>query len=381
MTPGARAAAAAGILDAVLGGSSAERALTAWGRDSRYAGSGDRAAVRDLVFSALRRRRSAGWAGGGDTGRALVLGLARGEGSDVARLFTGPPFAPDPPRPAEAEPEAPMPELVALDCPDWLAPPLRASLGAAFAPVLEELRHRAPVFLRVNLARTTRATAARMIAAEGIETVEHVTVQSSLEITANARKIRTTRAYLDGLVEVQDAASQAAVLALGEVAGLRVRDVCAGGGGKALALSARGARVVASDVDPKRMRDLPARAERAGARIEISDGSPVPCDLILIDAPCSGSGTWRRNPEAKWALDAASLRSFTETQAGLLRAHAAEAGRIAYMTCSILTAENDAVTAAFLASHPGWRIRETRSWLPSSAGDGFFLADLEKTGG
>jgi 16S rRNA (cytosine967-C5)-methyltransferase len=390
VTPGARAAAAAAILDRHLGGEPAERALTNWARGSRYAGSGDRAAVRDLVHDALRRRRSAAALGGAATGRGLILGLLRDRGDDPAALFAGVGHAPASLTPAEAAHlarPADLPELAALDCPDWLAAPLRASLGDRFAPVMAALRDRAPVWLRVNAARATPAAAAARLAADGIETRPHPQLRGALEVVANARRLRASQAWRDGLVELQDIAPQQAMASLPLEPGMRVLDFCAGGGGKALALAARvpGARMFAHDAAPRRMADLPARAERAGARIVVLSPAAAaatgPFDLVLCDVPCSGSGAWRRDPEAKWRLDPAGLARLGLLQTEILDAAAtlvAPGGTLAYATCSLLDVENGDRIARFLRRAPGWRLTGQQRFLPPDDGDGFFLATLER---
>lgn len=388
MTPAARLAAAIAILDQVREGAPAERALTNWGRASRFAGSGDRAAVRDHVFDVLRCRGSFAALGGGESGRALVLGLARAQGLDIAALFTGEGHAPAPLSEEEAARLAqPLPDegaLADLDWPDWLRPQLQADLGAAYAAVSARMRARAPVFLRVNLARGDRAAAQAALALEGIATRPHPLAETALEVTGGARRIQASAAYRDGLVELQDAASQAAIAQVPVAAGMRVLDYCAGGGGKALALAARApkARIEAHDIDPGRMRDIPVRAARAGARISTVAPGRLgrDYDLVLVDAPCSGSGTWRRTPEAKWRLTPDRLAELCTLQAQILRAAAARVapgGRLLYMTCSLLDAENAAQAEAFVRE-TGWQLAEQRRFTPLDGGDGFFAAQLER---
>lgn len=388
MTPAARLAAAIAILDQVREGAPAERALTNWGRASRFAGSGDRAAVRDHVFDVLRCRGSFAALGGGESGRALVLGLARAQGLDIAAFFTGEGHAPAPLSEEEAARLAqPLPDegaLADLDWPDWLRPQLQADLGAAYAAVSARMRARAPVFLRVNLARGDRAAAQAALALEGIATRPHPLAETALEVTGGARRIQASAAYRDGLVELQDAASQAAIAQVPVAAGMRVLDYCAGGGGKALALAARApkARIEAHDIDPGRMRDIPVRAARAGARISTVAPGRLgrDYDLVLVDAPCSGSGTWRRTPEAKWRLTPDRLAELCALQAQILRAAAARVapgGRLLYMTCSLLDAENAAQVEAFVRE-TGWQVAEQRRFTPLDGGDGFFAAQLER---
>ncbi len=381
MTPGARVAAAIAVLDRVLAGAAAEKALVNWARGSRFAGSGDRAAVRDLVFDALRRMRSCAALGGGMTGRGLMLGLARAQGADVAGLFTGQGHAPAPPLPQEA-PRA-MTGAEALDCPDWLEDPLRAALGPDFAPVMQAMQARAPVFLRVNTRKAGLAQAQAMLAAEGIATRPHPLAATALEVTDGARRLAGAAAYTGGVVELQDAASQAVVAALPLADGMRVLDFCAGGGGKTLAMAAA-ARLdlTAHDAHPQRMADLPARAARAGVTVRLCDAARLKggFDLVLADAPCSGSGAWRRQPEARWRLNPAGLAALTVTQDAVLDAAAAQVrpgGWLAYATCSLLPAENADRIAAFLARTPGFALRHSLHLTPLDGGDGFYLALMQ----
>lgn len=378
MTPAARLSAAIEILDRWLAGMPAEKALVNWARYSRFAGSGDRAAVRDLVFEAIRCRRSFAAQGGGDTGRGLILGGLRDAGTDPAALFTGEGHAP---APAQEEGRTPV-GMEALDCPDWLAPDLQASLGDAFAPVMKALRHRAPVFLRAN---GPRAAAIARLAADGIAAEPHPLAASALRVTEGARRIQTSAAYLHGVVELQDAASQAVVEALPLRDGDEVLDFCAGGGGKSLAMAAR-ARIAltAHDADPRRMADLPQRAKRAGVKVRQADTATAlsrQYDLVLADAPCSGSGSWRRAPEGKWLLTPERLAQVVAVQAGILDQlvpSVRAGGALAYATCSLLRAENEGQAEAFLARHPGWTCERSLTLTPLDGGDGFHLSLLRK---
>lgn len=380
MTPAARAAAAITVLDRILAGTNAEQALTNWARASRFAGSGDRAALRDLVFQALRCRRSFAALGGAQDGAGLIRGLLRAEGTDPATIFTGEGHAP----PADLRLGRPPTEAEALDLPDWLIPRLRDSLGDDLAPVAQALQARAPVFLRVNLARLTRDEAAQALAGEGIATIFMPLANSALQVTEGARKIQNSRAYAEGLVELQDAASQAVVQALPLADGMRVLDHCAGGGGKTLAMAARARlRLFAHDISAQRMRDLPARAARAGVKVVLTENpeKTAPYDLILADAPCSGSGSWRRDPQGKWALTAERLDQIKALQSGILDRIApmvAPQGVLAYATCSLLAEENGGQIAAFLSRHPGWTLQRELRLTPLDGGDGFYLALLTR---
>ena len=378
MTPAARLSAAIEVLDRVLAGAALEQTLVNWGRANRYAGSGDRHAVRDLVFDAWRCRRSYACLGGGETGRGLVLGGQRA-GGDVA-LFSGVGHAPGVVTQSDA---GQVPEgLVACDCPDWLGTDLQASLGADFVPVLQAMQQRAPVYLRVNTARITVERAQQGLAQEGIATQVLPDVRTALEVTDHARKVSASQAYLDGLVDLQDMSSQAVIQTLSLTPHMHVLDYCAGGGGKTLAMAAHlQTPVQAHDAEPRRMADLQARAIRARARVTIIKTPKGPYDLVLADAPCSGSGSWRRDPAGKWALTPDRLAQLCAVQARVLDAAAslvAAHGTLAYATCSLLTCENQAAIDAFLTRTKGWQMAAQHQWTPLSGGDGFYLALLKR---
>lgn len=384
MTPAARMQAAVEVLDAFQAGEPAERALTNWARAHRFAGSGDRAAIRDLVYHALRRLRSLSVRGGGVDGRSLMLGWCLEQGVDTAQIFGADRHAPA----ALTEDEraqisaAPQPTGAdALDMPDWLCPALADSLGDDLPALAAALRNRAPLFLRVNALRGDVAGALAALAEDRIAADVMQKVSGALKVTENERKLASSRAYVEGWVEIQDLSSQAAVMALPDPAGLRVLDYCAGGGGKALALAARGACVTAHDISAARLAPLAARADRAGADVATVAPGRVSgrFDLVVVDAPCSGAGTWRRTPEAKWRLTPDRLADLCRLQAEVLdqaARHVAPGGSLAYITCSLLRAENDDQVAAFAQRH-GWQVATIRRFSPLEAGgDGFFLSIL-----
>jgi 16S rRNA (cytosine967-C5)-methyltransferase len=383
MTPGARVAAAIEILHDMSEGLAAEQALTRWARRSRFAGSKDRAAIRDHIFDVLRCQRTAAHYGGGTSPRSLMIGMLHQQGVDLETLFTGDGHAPVPLAPTEGDfPLAPTERGVVWNLPDWLLPEFEESLGEGAEAAALASQSRAPVHLRVNTAQTDRAAAAAELASEGIETQNNPLCDTALTVLEGARKIRNSNAFLEGRVELQDAASQA-ITALLPKAG-RVLDYCAGGGGKALALAADAQTdVFAHDIDPRRMADLPARAGRAGARITQVATSDLtaagPFDTVLCDAPCSGSGAWRRAAEGKWTLTPARLSELTTIQDDILDAAAdlvTPKGVLAFATCSVLRSENEDRVAAFLARHAGWKCTLQHRFEISDAGDGFFTAHL-----
>ena len=386
MTPGARIAAAIDILDRWLAGEAAEKALTRWARANRYAGSKDRAAVRDHVYDAMRQRRSLAAWGGSETGRGLMLGAVR-QARDPTQVFNGAPYHPEALSEHEANLPRPMnlPDPVRLDWPDWLWPQITAQLGRDRDAVLEAMQQRAPVFLRVNLVKTTPTAAIQALADEDIETQPHPLAATALLVTRNARRVAGSNAYREGLVELQDAASQAVVGFCAPQKGARVLDYCAGGGGKSLALAALSrVPVVAHDANPARMRDLPQRARRAGVQVEITQDPSADAgqfDLVLCDVPCSGSGSWRRDPQGKWRLTPEKLAALLHSQAQII----ADASRLvrpggclAYVTCSMLPEENDNQIRDFLSAHPHWSRIAARQFTPLDGGDGFFVARLTK---
>ncbi|MBY6166197.1 RsmB/NOP family class I SAM-dependent RNA methyltransferase [Pseudooceanicola nitratireducens] len=390
MTPDARIATAAELLDSILDGQPAEQVLTGWARRSRFAGSKDRAAIRDHVFDALRCRRSYALLGGGMTGRGLMFGQLLAQGRAPEEAFTGQGHAPEQltedetaalRRDVEAAlAEAPAP--VAGDMPDWIWPLLTEALGADAAGAAALLRQRAPVFLRVNTARGDLETARASLLRDGIETQEHPLSPTALEVTSGARQVARSTAYETGLVELQDAASQALSDALPLRNGMTILDYCAGGGGKTLAMAAHvQARITAHDANPGRLSDLPARAARAGVDVAIARQPKGPFDLVLCDVPCSGSGAWRRSPEGKWALTTDALTELNQTQDDILQKAAAltaQDGVLAYATCSLFRAENEDRIAKFLSETKGWVLDFERRWLPQMGGDGFYLACLRR---
>jgi 16S rRNA (cytosine967-C5)-methyltransferase len=376
-------------LDAAIAGEPSERALTRWARASRFAGSKDRAAVRDLVYDALRQRRSLGWLGGGETGRAILLAQQRAEGADLDALCTGEGFDPAPltkrERAGPCRSLAEAPDAVRLDFPDFLDTELRASLGDDFEAVLVAMQSRAPVDLRVNTLKTNADAATVVLARDGVQVAPHSLAKNALRVLTNPRLVAASRAYTQGMVELQDVSSQFVAEAAGARPGMTGLDYCAGGGGKTLALASavqgRG-RLMAWDINPRRMADLPERARRAGATVRIlSDDERAAlkpaCDLVLVDAPCSGSGAWRRKPEGRWRITADELAGYPPLQDGILDAAAAlvkPGGRLVYSTCSLFFRENEERAAAFAARHPGWIAEGARRLSPLDGGDGFFFA-------
>lgn len=388
MTPAARVQAAIELLDEIASGTPAERALTGWARRSRFAGSKDRAAVRDHVFQALRCWRSYACLGGAATGRGRMIGALRDQGLDPAEVFTGQGHAPQPLTEDEAKAgAAPVSEADRLDLPEWQLPLFHAALGPATEATAIALRQRAPVVLRVNVRLKIVQQAVEELARSGVHAQPVEGIAHALIVGDGARRVAQSQAYQSGWVELQDGSSQAAMNALEIATGAKVLDYCAGGGGKVLALAARAeGHWFAHDADPARMADLPARAARAGVQVAHVLGDQVaahgPYDLVLCDAPCSGSGTWRRAPDAKWRLTPERLDALCQIQGEILdqaQALVAPGGRLVYATCSLFQAENEAQSDGFVARHDGWHEVERRRWPISAVGDGFYISIFSRS--
>jgi len=391
MTPAARVQAAIGLLDEVIGaalakGPPADRILADWFRANRFAGSKDRRALRELVYRAIRHCGSVP-----QTGRAAMLALAQTDPA-LLPLFDGSTYGPAAIEEGELVAEAGI-------APQWLAERLEASEIAG--PEAGALLDRAPLDVRVNALKADRGTIE--LPEEGVA----LPAAQGLRF-AFGTPVEQWDAYRDGLIEVQDGGSQLACEAAGARAGETVIDLCAGAGGKTLALAAamaNGGALIAADTDRGRLSRLAPRAARAGALIAetvlLDPGREAQAlapwqgraDAVLVDAPCSGTGTWRRNPEARWRLDPPALERVTALQRRLL-AVAAElvkpGGRLVYVVCSLLEGEGAEQAAAFLAERPGWRAvaPPLPLGIPRGPGlrltpfhdetDGFFIARLEK---
>ncbi|MEP1612607.1 MAG: RsmB/NOP family class I SAM-dependent RNA methyltransferase [Roseobacter sp.] len=383
MTPSARIAAAIEILDSIIEGLAAEQALTRWGRQHRFAGSKDRAAIRDHVFDVLRQRETVEILGGGTQGRAMMHGLLRAQSLDPADYFTGEGYAPAPLLETEMD-ECPADARSEdhWNLPAWILPEFQRSLGAEALECAQSLRKRAPINVRVNLNKVTLENAINVLAEEGIKAVANSLSPAALTVVEGARRLRGSECYENGLFDFQDAASQAVVDALPKAA--KCLDYCAGGGGKSLAMAAQPDRVVyAHDIDPKRMKDIGPRAARSGVDVTecATDAltSHAPFDLVLCDAPCSGSGAWRRAPAGKWTLTQDRLDQLCAIQDEILNKAAefvSSGGTLVYVTCSVLKCENEARVAAFLAKNTNWRCSFQRRFAVTQEGDGFFATHL-----
>jgi 16S rRNA (cytosine967-C5)-methyltransferase len=392
MRPAARLQSAIELLDAIIaaardGGASADQLAKRFFAERRYAGSKDRRAVRELVWAAIRR-----FGERPDTARSAFVAMADGD-PDLAALFDGSDYGPSAIGPSEQRASGGL-------LPLWILP--------HFADLVNEgerlaLLDRAPLDLRVNALKTSR----QAIIADFPNAEIMPQSRSALRLPTG-QAVDSHPAVTDGLVEIQDLGSQLIVDACAVEPGLTVLDLCAGAGGKTLALAAdmegKG-RLIASDTNRARLDQLRPRANRAGApdieTVLLNPGKEremlrdiaASCILVLIDAPCSGSGTWRRNPETRWRLNPARLEQVIQVQANLLDIGAemvAPGGHLVYAVCSLLDDEGRGQVSAFLNRHDGWRAEV----ITLSAGrrhgdgvlltphhdgtDGFFFARLQK---
>jgi 16S rRNA (cytosine967-C5)-methyltransferase len=400
MTPGARLAAAIEVLaDIEVRRRPAADALKDWGLGHRFAGSGDRAAIAGLVYDALRRRASAAFLMGEATPRAILLGMLKRErGLDVdaiARLADGSRYAP--PRLSDGERArlavadlSGAPAHVRGDYPEWLDPHLARVFGEERAEEAAALASRAPLDLRVNTLKADREEATAALAELRPEPTRWSPHGLRIRLAADAKSapIYAEPAYLKGLIEIQDEGSQLAALLAAAKPGEQVVDLCAGGGGKTLALAAameNKGQLYATDDDKRRLAPIHARLERAGARnVQVrtpkSDGSELAdlagrVDLVLIDAPCTGTGAWRRNPDAKWRVRPGSLEQRIKEQAAALERAATlvkPGGRIAYVTCSVLEEENGGQVRDFVGRHSDFSV-EKPAEVTSALGERGYL--------
>lgn len=379
MTPAARMQTAIELLDRILAaardqGAAADTLIARGFAERRYAGSKDRRAIRDLIYDAIRLCGEPPV-----SGRAAMLALVAAR-PDLATAFDGSPYGPAAIRAGE-------PVAYVAPLPAWLADAFACSgLGAAEQAALLD---RAPLDIRVNRLKADRpAIAAALPGAEPLPFLP-----DALRLPGDT-PVERLPMFADGRIEVQDAGSQWVAAVAEAVPGMRVIDLCAGGGGKTLALAAAMANrghILACDIDRARLQRLPPRAERAGVTIaetrllnpgreaEMLADQAGSADLVLVDAPCSGTGTWRRNPEARWRLTPDRLARVAAVQAGLLDIAAGlvrPGGALVHIVCSLLDAEGAGQAEGFLARHPGWRAVPLAPGLGAPHGPGVRLTPL-----
>ncbi len=386
MTPGARLQAAIELLDQIAGAEApADRLVGNYFRSRRYAGSKDRRWVTDMVYDVLRRRGEYAWRAGGTDGRRLafvhLMGAEDADADAVAALFSGAQYCPANLDADEQAVLATLPRAGADEAPawatgnypEWLHPNLMRRFGTELEAEMAAIQGRAEVDLRVNALKSDTAKVAASLAREDIATTPGAFAPMALRLDSR-RSLANHALYQNGGIEIQDEGSQLVALLCAAQPGQQVIDYCAGAGGKSLALAAQMSnkgQIFAFDSNPRRMRPLRERLQRAGARNiqlhALADpaaasalaGLAGKADRVLLDVPCSGSGAWRRNPEAKWRLTPEQLARYGETQDDILRRAAplvAPGGRLIYATCSILMEENEDRIERFLSENTGFEV-------------------------
>jgi len=381
VTPAARISAAIDVLaDIEARRRPAADALKDWGLAHRFAGSKDRAAIASLVFDGLRRKASASWTMNDSSPRAIIIGMLRLQRTmspeAIADVFSGERHAPAPLSDAERERLLAgsldgAPAHVAGDFPDWIEPSLARVFGDDATFEGQALASRAPLDIRVNSLKAEREEARAALAHLAPAGTPHSPLGLRIGPGEDGRgpALQAEPEFLKGWFEIQDEGSQLAALLTGARPGEQVVDLCAGGGGKTLALAAlmsNAGQIYATDTDARRLAPIHERLKRAGARnvqvrtprarsdaVADLDGK---IDCVLVDAPCTGSGTWRRNPDSKWRLRPGSLEIRRREQAAVLDRAARlvkPSGRIVYVTCSVLPEENDDAVAGLLGRHGG----------------------------
>lgn len=435
MRNGGRISAAISVLSDVLERHQpVKTAVRDWGKRARYAGAKDRAFVSGLVLDALRRRQSVAHHMGHDDPRALILGTLRLAWDWPARDIEQACYDEHGPTPlTNAErsalimaPDPSAPGYVQGDFPEWLAPQMERVFGPDMVIEAQAMAVRADVDLRVNTLKTDAQKAALPL--KTVRAQPSALLRCGFHIPARdpaerEDSLEAIPAFSKGWLEVQDAGSQIAAAASNVQPGEKVLDYCAGGGGKTLAMAAqmegRG-QIFAYDIDGRRLSALIPRLRRSGAHnvqlVHPSEGTGLAplvgeMDLVFVDAPCTGTGTWRRRPDAKWRLKPAQLAKRIQDQREILAAAASyvrPGGRMLYATCSFLMEEDEDRVREFLADFPAFReedaaeaaiasglltdqgavlVRKMRSpsgsvrLTPRAAGtDGFFFALLRREG-
>jgi 16S rRNA (cytosine967-C5)-methyltransferase len=369
-------------------------ALKSWGLNNRFAGAGDRAAIGNLVYDALRKRASHAWAMGEDTPRALVLSVAaRDWGTtpeELNDLFASDAHAPsvlsadEAHRLSTSEPWLGAPDHVLADLPEWTMDSLHRSFGGDVVQEGRALAGRPPLDLRVNTLRAERDRVLKALDRFGAKPAHISPV--GIRIAAGTGDSRTPNVqveegYLKGWFEVQDQGSQLVAMIAGARPGEQVLDLCAGAGGKTLAMAAamgNKGQIFAFDSDRHRLAPIYERLKRNGVRnVQVrAPGEGVLDDLVgkmdrvVIDAPCTGSGTWRRRPDAKWKLNAEQVAARAAEQHAILSdgaRYVCPGGTLVYITCSILDEENGAQVGHFLSENPEFEALDTSRELEAIA--------------
>jgi len=349
----------------------------------RYIGSKDRAAIVEQVYSIVRHHARLSWLLQKSNvpliPRNYVIADLSWHGRDMTNLFTGEKHAPAPLSDEERfwsarlTDHASMPAEVQVECPDWAADRLKALFGEEFESQMRAMLDPAPLDLRVNTLKGTLEQAQELLAAQDVKTSKTPYSPYGLRVEGKAF-MSATKAFSKGLVEIQDEGSQLIALACDARPGMRVLDYCAGAGGKTLGIAAmmeNKGNIVAMDIDPRRLEKGRKRFRKAGVHnVELRAlddeknrkwlrRQKNEMDVVLVDAPCSSSGTWRRNPDLRWNQYGPSLDEIKDMQADILNRVADKVkpgGKLVYATCSLFPEENEEQVERFLSAHDDYEL-------------------------
>ena len=377
------------ILDLYLSSFKLEAALKSWSNKNRFAGSSDRRHIRNITFDIIRQKNSCAFVGGGLSGRQLVMGYLILKDIDLSSIFTGLNYAPQEITKSERKflsLSYDIKKVNELDCPTWLLPIIKNSLSENFNTYLNLMRSRALVQLRINKQKTCRKSVLNFLKNEKIEVAPNSLVSSGINVLNGAHKILRSSVFLDGLIEFQDVGSQLVSQLIEIEEGDQVLDFCAGSGGKTLAVASEANKVAyysAWDENFNRMDDLENRANRAGIKIRKLLNKPVHniYDKVIVDAPCSGSGAWRRSPQGKWDLSLDKLMQYIDIQKRLILDGfklLKPGGQVIYITCSVLDVENEKLIKELVLAEGTFYEKKMLNLLPTVQNDGFFAAILKK---
>ena len=397
-----RACAAIDILDNYINGIPIEKALKEWFRNNRFAGSNDRRSIRDIIFDILRKRLILFYPfqinDYSENGRILVLSylyIYKRDTFSLCDIVDNKYFLP-PIKNKELlilnkinDYIKKAPKNILLGYPEFLEKKLKTTLGNDFEKVMKIFLERAPIYLRINNLKTNLKDEKSNLEKENIICEYCSASKSALRIKSGEQFLKKSSSYQLGNVELQDLSSQLTTEVDEISPGKRILDLCAGSGGKSLAIASKlknNADIFAHDVNKLKLSNLLLRSNRAGARIKIIDSSSLNkyenfFDIVFIDAPCSGTGTWRRDPKTKWEITYQKIKTLSKNQYKIIKnscRYLKKSGFLIYVVCSLLEDEGELVVKKFLMNNQKFSLVNKQLYYPINASDGFFFAILEK---
>ncbi len=399
MKDDARAKAAIEILDEFLKGRNLNNILETWNRNNKFAGSSDREKIRDIVFDVLRLRKTLKHPfeveNIYESGRSLIFSYILYKSKKIEDIFTGSKYGPSQLNIIE---ENVLKKFITnkvkffvikYNVPDFLIKDLKFSLAERFEIIMSILDRRSPISIRVNFSKADLFKVKEKLKNEGVDTEICPGSVQGLRILNNFRRVKMSQSFQEGLFEFQDLNSQKVIEDCNFLEYEKFLDFCSGAGGKILCLASlrkgRGS-FFAYDKDKIKLEKLRFRAKKAGADVHIVEKKEInkfykSFDCVVLDVPCSGSGSWRRNPQQKWRINQKLIDDLIRLQFSLL--HQAknlvkDNGKLIYITCSLLRSENESVIESFISKNPRFSIVRQKNYYPSEIGDGFYCAELLK---